>query len=88
MKYNERIEIRLDPEHARKVAELREVYHATTSDVVRKSIDAAHQELVERKRKEALDWIVSHEGFEDVPDVETIKRQSGRSNDPELLDPY
>jgi len=88
MKYD-RIEVRLDPEHARKVSELREKYGTSTSEIVRRAIDEQYEEMIRERRKAALEYILGFQGGEEnVPDVETIKRQSGRSNDPDLLDPY
>ncbi len=84
----ERLEVRLDEEHARKIAELREAYGTTASDTVRKAIDSAHAEWIEQRRREALERILASEGVEDVPDIETLKRQSGRSNDIIPDDPY
>ena len=81
MKY-ERLEVRLDEEHARKIAELREAYGTTVSDTVRKAIDAAHTEWVRQRRKEALERILAFEGVDDVPeDPQELKRQLGRHPD-------
>ncbi len=78
----ERLEVRLDEEHARKIAELREAYGTTASDTVRKAIDSAHAEWIEQRRREALERILASEGVDDVPeDMETLKRQLGRHRD-------
>ena len=87
MKYEERIEIRLDAEHARKVSELKEKYHTSASEAVRRAIDDAYEKAMLERRLDALRRIMEAQPIEDVPDIETIKRQSGRSNDPEFLDP-
>ncbi|HEY5639094.1 MAG TPA: hypothetical protein VIW01_03510 [Dehalococcoidia bacterium] len=79
---DERLELRLDQEHARKIAELREAYGTTTSDTVRKAIDAAHAAWVEQRRKEALHRILASAGVDDVPeDIQELKRQLGRHPD-------
>jgi len=76
MKYD-RLEIRLDPEHQHKVAELREKYGTTSSDIVRRGIDALYEEWRDKQRKEALERILSHEGVDEVPeDPEELKRQN------------
>ena len=78
----QRLEVRLDEEHARKIAELREAYGTTASDTVRKAIDSAHAEWVEQTRREALERILASEGIDDVPeDMDTLKRQLGRHLD-------
>lgn len=78
----QRLEVRLDEEHARKIAELREAYGTTASDTVRKAIDSAHAEWVEQTRREALERILACEGIDDVPeDMDTLKRQLGRHLD-------
>jgi Arc/MetJ-type ribon-helix-helix transcriptional regulator len=76
MKY-ERLEIRLDPEHQHKVAELREEYKTTASEVVRRGIDALYEEWRAQQRKEAINFILGFEGVDDVPDdPEELKRQN------------
>lgn len=79
----ERLEVRLDEEHARKIAELREAYGTTASDTVRRAIDSAHAEWIEQRRREALERILASEGVDDdVPeDMDTLKRQLGRHPD-------
>ena len=79
---DKRLEVRLDEEHARKIAELREAYGTTASDTVRKAIDSAHAELIEQRRREALERILASEGVDDVPeDPQELKRQLGRHPD-------
>jgi Arc/MetJ-type ribon-helix-helix transcriptional regulator len=78
----QRLEVRLDEEHARKIAELREAYGTTASDTVRRAIDSAHAEWIEQARTAALERILASEGVDDVPeDMETLKRQLGRHRD-------
>jgi Arc/MetJ-type ribon-helix-helix transcriptional regulator len=78
----QRLEVRLDEEHARKIAELREAYGTTASDTVRRAIASAHAEWIEQARTEALERILASEGVDDVPeDMETLKRQLGRHRD-------
>jgi hypothetical protein len=40
---NERIEVRLDEEHVRKIAELKATYDASTSAVIRRAIDTVYE---------------------------------------------
>ena len=83
-----RFEVRLNDEYLRKLREIAEEYQTTPSEAVRRAIDEAHEEALVRRRREALERIFAMESFDDVPDIETIRRQSGRSNDPDLFDPY
>jgi Arc/MetJ-type ribon-helix-helix transcriptional regulator len=85
MKY-ERIEVRLDPEHLKKVSDLKAAYGTSASEAVRRAIDDAYEKVMLERRLEAVRRIAAA-NLEDVPDIETIKGQSGRSNDPAFLDP-
>jgi len=79
MKY-ERIEVRLDPEHARKVSELRARYGTSTSEIVRRAIDEQYEEMMLARRLEAVRRIAAA-NLEELPDMATIRRQLGRDPD-------
>jgi hypothetical protein len=79
MKY-ERLEVRLDQEHARKVAELREAYGTSTSEAVRRAIDEAHQKATLAKRLEIVRRM-AEANIEEMPDPEELRRQLGRHPD-------
>ena len=74
MKYD-RIEVRLDAEHVKKLGELKAVYHASASEVVRRAIDEAWEEAEMERRKEALGRLLAIEIDEDLPDPEELSRQ-------------
>ena len=60
MKY-ERIEIRLDEEHQRKIAELKAEYGTSASEILRRGIDAMYEEQATRNGgRQALERIASH----------------------------
>ena len=80
MKY-ERLEVRLDEDDAKKVAELKAAYHTSVSEVVRKAIDEAYEKVIVQKRLEIVQGMLSPDGIDDVPDMETLKRQLGRHPD-------
>ncbi len=80
MKYD-RIEVRLNAEHVRKVSELREKYGTSTSDLLRRAIDEEYEKVVQARRKLALDRILAFEPIEDLPDMATLRRQLGRDPD-------
>jgi Arc/MetJ-type ribon-helix-helix transcriptional regulator len=75
MKYD-RIEVRLDAEHVKKLGELKAAYHASASEVVRRAIDEAWQDQEHARRKRALDAVLAFDGIEDMPDPEELKRQN------------
>ncbi len=77
---SERLEVRLDPERRRKLAELAEQKHAPISDLVRAMIDEAYEEALVGRRLEAVRRI-SQLGIEDVPEVEELNRQLEGAHD-------
>jgi hypothetical protein len=80
MKY-ERIEVRLDPEHVRKVSELRAKYGASTSEIVRKGIDAAYEEIEAQERRELMTRLLGYELPYDAPEPEELSRQLDQAHD-------
>lgn len=73
MKY-ERIEVRLDAEHLRKVAELKAVYGTTASEVIRRVIDEAWEQQAMERRLEIVRRM--REMSFDVPDdPQELKKQ-------------
>lgn len=77
---HERLEVRLDEEHAQKIADLRAEYGTSVSDAVRRAIDEAHEKILVKKRLELVKRM-SEADIEEVPDMETLKRQLGRHPD-------
>jgi hypothetical protein len=80
MKY-ERLEVRLDEDDVRKVAELKAAYRTSVSGVVRKAIDEAYEKVMVEKRL-ALVKRMAEANIEDVPDIDTLKRQLAEAHDP------
>jgi len=76
----ERYEIRLDSERRRQLRELAALYEASASDVVRRLIDQAYEELDRERRLEAVRKMASLE-IEDVPDPEELSRQLDATHD-------
>ena len=70
----ERLEVRLDPERRRKLAELATEHGAPVSEVVRQMIDQAYEETLRGRRLRAARELARLE-VEDVPDPETLSRQ-------------
>ncbi len=70
----ERLEVRLDPERRRRLAEVARVRGEGVSEVVRSLIDRAYDEVCRAQRLEAARGLVALE-VEDVPDPEELGRQ-------------
>ena len=70
----ERLDVRLDPEHRRKLSELAASLGASVSEIVRKMIDHAYDEALRERRRRAAQRIAQLQ-VEDVPDPETLSRQ-------------
>ena len=77
---SERYEIRLDTEHKRRLRELSAAYGVPGSTLLKDMIDKAYEEQDRKRRLEAARRLGEME-IEDVPDMETLKRQLGRSRD-------
>ena len=76
----ERLEVRLDPERRRKLRMVADRRGLAVSEVIRRLIDQAYEEeqLDLARRLLAVERIAACE-VEDVPDPETINRQSESS---------
>jgi predicted DNA-binding protein len=70
----ERLEVRLDPEHRRKLEEITAARGAPVSQVVRELIDQAYEEADRAARREAARRIGELQ-IEEVPDPEELSRQ-------------
>jgi hypothetical protein len=77
----ERLDIRLDSERKRKLAELAESQGASISEVVRTMIDRDYEDILRKKRQEAARRLIALE-VEDVPDPDTLSRQLEAAHDP------
>lgn len=70
----ERLEVRLDQERRRKLAEVAAVYGTAVSEAVRVMIDEAYEEIVRERRRQAARELAAL-AIEDVPDHEELARQ-------------
>ena len=77
----DRLEVRLDPERKRKLAELAQEQRTALSDLVRQMIDRAYEERLRKRRLQAARELAAL-AIEDVPDPETLKRQLESAHDP------
>lgn len=77
----ERLEVRLDAEHRRKLAELAAKADAPLAQVIREMIDRAYEESLRERRLQAVREIAAME-IEDVPDPETLSQQLESAHGP------
>lgn len=80
----ERLEVRLDSEHRRRLAEIAAERGTTLSEIVRQMIDQTYEETRRAGRLRAAREIAAM-GVEDVPDLESLRRQlEGTYESPDL----
>lgn len=80
----ERLEVRLDGDRRRKLAELAGTYEVPVSEAVRMMIDKAYEDVQRTRRREAA-RALARLAVEDVPDPETLSRQLDGTYEPSGL---
>ena len=81
----ERLEVRLDPEHRRRLLEIATSRRVPVSEVVRQMIDETYQAVDRAERLRAVQDLISLE-IEDVPNPDVLSRQLDETH--ELPDLY
>ena len=76
-----RLGVRLNDEHRRRLDELVQEEGATISDVVRRMIDAAYEDMVRTRRMQAMERLIGL-NLEDPPDPDTISRELEAAHEP------
>ena len=76
-----RIDVRLDVEHRRRLEELAQEKGAAISDVVRSLIDGAYEDVLRMRRKEAIERLIAL-NVEDPPDPDTLSRELEATHEP------
>ena len=76
-----RLDVRLNAEQRWRLEELAEAREAPISDVVRRLIDDAYEEVLRERRRQAVERIVKLE-VEDPPDPATLSRELEAAHDP------
>ncbi len=79
----ERLDVRLDKEHRRKIEVLASEQNAPVSAVVRHLIDKAYEETLKKRRIQAARELGEMQ-IEDAPDPEILNRQLDETHDPGL----
>ena len=78
---SQRLDLRLDPEHRRRLQELAAEQDATIVEAVRRLIDRAYEEtLLARRRRAAQELARLH--VEEVPDPATLNQQLEAAHEP------
>ena len=76
-----RLDVRLDAEHRRRLEELVEERGVPISEVVRCLIDDAYEDIVQVRRKQAVERLIEL-NVEDPPDPETLSRELEATHEP------
>jgi hypothetical protein len=77
----ERLEVRLDQERRKRLQELAADRRVPVSELVRQLIDGAYEDRLRDERRRAARELAAME-VEDVPDMETLRRQLDSAHDP------
>ena len=76
-----RLEVRLDDERKQRLEQLGEAEGVPISEVVRRLIDDAWEEVMRARRIAAVERLIALNG-EDVPDPDTLSRELGERYEP------
>ena len=79
-----RLDVRLDAERRRRLEEIVQERGLPISDVVRRLIDDAYEDVMYKRRREAVARLVSLE-VEDPPDADTLSRELEAAHEPSGL---
>ena len=76
-----RLDVRLDPEHRRRLEELAGESGVPISEVVRGLIDGAYEDVVRERRKQAIERLIGL-NVEDPPDPDALSRELEAAHEP------
>ena len=76
-----RLDVRLDPEHRRRLEDLAHEKGATISDIVRSQIDGEYEEILRNRRREAIERLIGL-NVEDPPDPQALSRELEAAHEP------
>ena len=76
-----RLDVRLDSEHRRRLEELAQENGVPISEVVRRLIDGAYEDIVRARRKQAIEQLIGL-NVEDPPDPDTLSRELEAAHEP------
>ncbi len=76
-----RLDVRLDVEHRRRLEELAQESDEAISDVVRRLIDGAYEDIQRTRREAAVEQLIAL-NVEVPPDPETLSRELEAAHEP------
>ena len=76
-----RLDVRLDAERRRRLEEIVEVRGVPISEVVRRLIDNAYEDVVQERRRQAVGRLIRLE-VEDPPDAAALSRELEAAHEP------
>ena len=76
-----RLDVRLDTERRRRLEELAAARAKPISEVVRRLIDDAYEDVLRERRRQAVERLISLE-VEDPPDAATLSRELEAAHEP------
>ncbi len=76
-----RLDVRLDVERRRRLDELVEDRGEPISEIVRRLIDDAYEDVIQKRRRQAVERLTRLE-VEDPPDADTLSRELEAAHEP------
>ena len=76
-----RLDVRLDSEHRRRLEQLAQERGVAISEVVRRLIDGAYEDVLRARRKQAVERLIGL-NVEDSPDPDTLSRELEAAHEP------
>ena len=76
-----RLDVRLDSEHRRRLEELAREKGVAISEVVRRLIDGAYEDALRARRKQAVERLIAL-NVEDPPDSDTLSLELEAAHEP------
>ena len=76
-----RLDVRLDSEHRRRLEELAGESGVPISEIVRRLIDGAYEDIVRARRKQAIERLIGL-NVEDPPEPDTLSRELEAAHEP------
>ena len=76
-----RLDVRLDFEHRRRLEELAQENGVPISEVVRRLIDVGYEDVLRARRKQAIERLIGL-NVEDPPEPDTLSRELEAAHEP------
>ena len=79
-----RLDVRLDAEHRRRLEEVAQERGMPISEVVRRLIDGPYEDILRTRRKQAVERLIGL-NVEDTPDPDNLSRELEAAHEPDGL---